>query len=111
MAFTPLDSDAGQIYSNQWNYAMNYPIDGIIIEGHRTFQAAKTALDRVNVRRLMLDLEKKIARIARHFVYEGNTAYLRQSFVDAARTVLEDAVNGDGISEYAIKCDDELNTP
>ena len=58
----------------------------------------------------MLDIEKKISRIARYFVYEGNTAYNRQRFVDEARVVLEDAVAGDGIKEYAIKCDEELNT-
>ena len=59
----------------------------------------------------MLYLEKRVARIARHFVYEGNTPYLRQLFVDTIRPVLEDAVSGSGIVEYAIKCDDELNTP
>ena len=37
VAFIPLDSDAGQIYGNQWNYAMSYPLDGIIVEGHKTF--------------------------------------------------------------------------
>ena len=37
IAFTPSDADAGVIYSNSWNYAMNYPIDGIVIEGHKTF--------------------------------------------------------------------------
>lgn len=59
----------------------------------------------------MLDLEKRVARVARTFVYEQNTPYTRQRFVDLIRPILEDAVSGDGISEYAIKCDDELNTP
>lgn len=45
------------------------------------------------------------------FVYEGNTPYTRQRFVDTIRPVLEEAVSGDGVREYAIKCDDELNTP
>ena len=58
----------------------------------------------------MLDLEKKVARVAKAFVYEGNTPYLRQRFVDTIRPILEDAVSGDGIRDYAIKCDDELNT-
>ena len=59
----------------------------------------------------MLYLEKRTVQIARRFVYEGNTPYLRQQFVDALRVVYEDAVTRDGIVEYAIKCDDELNTP
>ena len=111
VAFTPSDADADQIYSNQWNYAVNYPIDGIVIEGHKTFQSQKTALDRVNVRRLMLDLEKKVKRIARYFLYESNNDYTRQLFVDTIRPIFEDAVAGNGISEYGIKCDEELNTP
>ena len=37
IAFLPSENDAGVIYSNSWNYAMSYPIDGIVIEGHKTF--------------------------------------------------------------------------
>lgn len=58
----------------------------------------------------MLYLEKQTVRIARWFVYEGNTPYMRQRFVDTLRPVFEDAVRRDGVREYAIKCDDELNT-
>ena len=62
------------------------------------------------MRRLLLYLEKRTVRIARRFVYEGNTPYLRQLFVDTLRPLYEDAVRRDGLREYAIKCDDELNT-
>lgn len=110
VAFVPSEDEAGKIYSARWNYAMSYPLDGIVIEGHKTFQSKQTALDRVNVRRLMLYLEKQTVRIARWFVYEGNTPYMRQRFVDTLRPVFEDAVRRDGVREYAIKCDDELNT-
>ena len=110
VAFVPNEDEAGKIYNAQWNYAMNYPIDGIVVEGHKTFQSQRTALDRVNVRRLLLYLEKRSVQIARRFVYEGNTPYLRQLFVDTLRPVFEDAVLRDGLREYAIKCDDELNT-
>ena len=59
----------------------------------------------------MLSPEKKVANVARHFVYEQNSPYMRQQFVDNISPILENAVAGSGISEYAIKCDDELNTP
>ena len=110
VAFTPNEDEAGRIYNAQWNYAMNYPMDGIVIEGHKTFQTARTALDRINVRRLMLYLEKATARLARKFIYEPNTAYLRQRFVDELTPLFDDAMHREGIVEYAIKCDDELNT-
>jgi len=62
------------------------------------------------VRRLLLKLEKQVTRAAKYFLYEGNTSYQRQKFVDTIRPFFEAAVNGAGIAEYAIKCDDELNT-
>ena len=111
VAFQPNIEEAGKIYSQTWNYAVSYPADGIIIEGQKTFQKAYTALDRVNVRRLMLYLEKQTIQLARHFLYEGNTAYLRQQFIDAITPIFDDAENNGGIIEYAIKCDEELNTP
>ena len=109
-AFSPYNDEAGKIYAASWNYATNYPIDGIVIEGQKTFQRAQTALDRVNVRRLMNYLKKNVTRVAKYFLYEGNTAWLRQRFVDTIRPIFEDAVNGYGLSEYVIKCDDENNT-
>lgn len=110
VAFNPTIQEAGKIYNYQWNYAISYPIDGIVIEGQKTFQRNKTALDRINVRRLMLYLEKQVVRIGRHFLYEGNTEYLRQRFVDALTPIFEDCENGYGIQEFAIKCDEENNT-
>ena len=109
-AFSPTDDEAGKIYTYCWNYAINYPIDGIILEGQKTFQKNKTALDRINVRRLMLYLEKRTKRIARIFLYEGNTAFLRQKFVDTLKPLFEDAKNNYGISDYVIKCDEVNNT-
>ena len=110
VAFSPTNDEAGKIYSQQWNYAASYPLEGIVMEGQKTFQTDKTALDRVNVRRLLLDLEKKTEKVARHFLYEGNTEWLRQQFVDQIKPIYEDAVFGNGVLDYAIKCDNEINT-
>lgn len=110
VAFNPTNDEAGKMYNHQWNYAISYPLEGIIMEGQKTFQTEQTALDRVNVRRLMLDLEKQTVQVARHFLYEGNTSWLRQRFVDQITPIFEDAVTSNGILDYAIKCDEELNT-
>ena len=109
-AFSPTNSEAGRLYTQCWNYAVNYPSDGIVIEGQRTFQRKATALDRVNVRRLMLYLEKQTVNVAKYFLYEGHTSYLRDRFVNTLTPIFEKAVNGYGISDYIIKCDDENNT-
>lgn len=110
-AFSPDNDEAGKIYSQGWNYAINYPLGGIVLEGQKTMQLQKSAFDRVNVRRLFLYLEKQVALASRYFVYEQNTAYNRQRFIDNIRPILEKAKIDGGIVEYGIKCDDSLNTP
>lgn len=60
ISFDPTDTEQDEIYTNTWNYAVNYPMGGIVIEGQKTFQRDKTAFDRVNVRRLFLNLEKEV---------------------------------------------------
>lgn len=89
-AFSPTIEEAGKIYNARWNYAVNYPINGIILEGQKTMQIDMTALDRVNVRRLLLYLEKTVIRIGRKFLYEGNTPYLRQKFIDTLNPIFKD---------------------
>ena len=88
-AFSPSQKEAEKLYMQCWNYAVSYPLDGIIMEGQRTFQLKKTAFDRVNIRRLFLYLEKEVSRIAKYFVYEGNTAFLRGRFVDTIRPIFD----------------------
>lgn len=110
VSFNPMNDQAGQMYQQAWNYAVAYPINGIVIEGQKTFQIQQTALDRVNVRRLLLWLEKRVIAVARYFLYEGNNEYNRQRFVDTISPIFEEAKNGDGVRDYVIRCDDTLNT-
>lgn len=111
VAFSPTPKQAGAIYEKNWNYAINYPNDGIILEGQKTFQVKPTAFDRVNVRRLFLRLERAAYQVARYFVYEGNTAYTRQRLVDALDPYFKAAKVGGGVYDYKIRCDESINTP
>lgn len=77
VAFSPTSKQSGPIYDKNWNYAVNYPQDGIVLEGQKTFQTKPTALDRVNVRRTMLRLERAVYKVLRYYVYEAHTAYTR----------------------------------
>lgn len=77
VAFSPTSKQSGPIYDKNWNYAVNYPQDGIVLEGQKTFQTKPTALDRVNVRRTMLRLERAVYKVLRYYVYESHTAYTR----------------------------------
>lgn len=111
VAFSPNDKQAGSFYEKNWNYAINYPQDGIILEGQKTFQTKPTALDRVNVRRTMLRLERQVYKALRYFTYENNTSYTRQRVVDAIDPILRacwQSGNG-GLARYKIVCDDSNN--
>ena len=110
IAFSMTDSQAGFVYGNCWNYATSWPIDGIAVEGQRTFQVEKTALDRVNVRRLLLGLEKSVRRIGRYFLYEGLTQYNVQRFSDALNRILSDVQDAGGIRDFVVICDNSNNT-
>jgi hypothetical protein len=110
VAFSMTNAQAGFVYGNCWNYATNWPLDGIAVEGQRTFQIEKTALDRVNVRRLLLGLEKSVRRIGRYFLYEGLTQYNVQRFSDAINRILSDVQDAGGIREFVVICDDSNNT-
>ena len=112
VAFSPSGKQAGAFYEKNWNYAINYPQDGIVLEGQKTFQTKPSALDRVNVRRMMLRLERQVYKTLRYFIYENNTSYTRQRIVDAIDPIFKaawQAGNG-GINRYKIICDESNNT-
>ena len=111
VAFSPNNKQASSIYDKCWNYAINYPQDGIVLEGQKTFQTKPTALDRVNVRRTMLRLERQVYKTLRYYVYENNTAYTRQRVIDAIEPIMKacwKSGNG-GLQRYKIVCDDKIN--
>ena len=111
VSFSPTAFQADLIYDKCWNYAINYPNDGIVLEGQKTLQTKPSALDRVNVRRLMLRLERAVGQSARWFLYEGNTAYTRQRLIDAIDPYFRQAKVGGGLYDYKLICDDSVNTP
>lgn len=65
----------------------------------------------MNVRRLFLRLERQTRKVAKYFVYEGNTAYTRQRLVDTLDPIFFEAKVGGGIYDYKIICDEFLNNP
>lgn len=86
-------------------------VQDFVIFGQKTLQRRPTALDRVNVRRMMIYVEKEIARRSRLLLFEPHDSTLRQQFVDLAETVLEEVKGKRGITDYRVQCDEELNPP
>lgn len=96
---------------NAVNPFVNFTRDGIVLWGQRTLQRAPTALDRVNVRRLLLYAEKVMATVARQLVFEPNDAVTWRRFVVLATSLLEPIQSRRGIYDFRVICDESTNTP
>lgn len=97
--------------NNAINPIITYPdITGFVIWGQKTLQRTPTALDRVNVRRMLFYVEKTIKNIAKQYLFEPNNAATRSAFITACSQVLTNLVNNNGAQDFVVKCDEELNT-
>jgi len=95
---------------NAVNPIVNFVQDGITIWGQRTLQRKPSALDRVNVRRLMLYLRKVAARFSKYFVFEPNDPITWKLVQRTFDPLLEDVRARRGIREYRVVCDETTNT-
>jgi hypothetical protein len=82
-----------------------------VVWGQKTLQRRPTALDRVNVRRLMFVIEKRIRQASKFLLFEPHDEIFRARFVDIATAILQDIQVGRGLTDFIIKADAELNTP
>lgn len=81
-----------------------------VVWGQKTLQRRPTALDRVNVRRLMFAIEKRIRARTRALLFEPNDEATRGRFVAIASQILREIQVGRGLTAYVVKADEELNT-
>jgi phage tail sheath protein FI len=86
-------------------------LQNFTVWGQKTMQRTPTALDRVNVRRLMFVLEKRIRSGSLRMLFEPNDATFQRNFTTMASAILADVKLGRGLYDYYIKCDSTLNTP
>jgi uncharacterized protein len=99
-------------YRNAINPIVQFvDFDGFVIWGQKTLQRRPTALDRVNVRRLMFVIEKRIRAASRQLLFDPHDNLLEQSFVRIASGILSEIQVGRGVNDFRVKCDAELNTP
>ena len=99
------------LYSNKVNPLATFPSQGIVVFGHKTLQTAASALDSVNVRRLLLDVKDTINGFSKSIVFEQNTQQTRDRFVRQATPYLESLVQRQGLYAFQVKMDGQLNTP
>jgi hypothetical protein len=99
------------LYEARINPIANFPNDGVCIWGQKTLQARPSALDRVNVRRLLITVKKFIASATRYLVFEQNTSQTRDRFLAIANPYLEQVRAQQGLSAFRVVMDGTNNTP
>jgi uncharacterized protein len=105
---TKLERDT--LYSGKVNPIASFPGTGISVFGQKTLQTKASALDRVNVRRLLIELKKFIGDQARNLVFEQNTIATRNKFLATVNPYLESVVQRQGLYAYRVVMDDTNNT-
>lgn len=109
--YNPTAGERDLLYSNNINPIATFVRDGINVFGQKTLQRKPSALDRVNVRRLMLYLEKVIATTARYILFEPNDQVTWLSFVNLTEPFLQSVKDRRGLIDFQIRCDATTNTP
>ena len=105
--------DRDSMYSggNVLNPIVNFPQQGITIFGQRTTQRAPTALDRINVRRLMIYIKRVITQSTTRFIFEPNDKITQERIQQLLIPLFEDIKRRRGITEFKVVCDETVNTP
>jgi len=104
-------ADRDDLYENRINAIATFPNQGVCVWGQKTLQAAPSALDRINVRRLLIALKKFIASSSRYLVFENNTTETRQRFLNIVTPYLETVKSRQGLYAYRVVMDETNNTP
>ncbi len=99
------------LYEGRVNPIAAFPGQGICVWGQKTLQIAPSALDRINVRRLMINLKKFIASSSRFLVFEQNVANTRNRFLSIVNPYLEQVQQRSGLYAFQVKMDETNNTP
>ena len=102
--------DRDTLYLGKVNPIATFPGTGISVFGQKTLQTKASALDRVNVRRLLIELKKFIGDQARNLVFEQNTIATRNRFLAIVNPYLESVVQRQGLYAYRVVMDDTNNT-
>tara|TARA_R110002167_G_scaffold22198_2_gene79705 strand:- start:45 stop:1802 length:1758 start_codon:yes stop_codon:yes gene_type:complete len=99
------------LYQAGVNPIATFPNVGVVVFGQKTLQKRASALDRVNVRRLLIELKSYISQVADNLVFEQNTIATRNNFLSTVNPYLESVQQRQGLYAFKVVMDDSNNTP
>ena len=103
-------TDRDDLYSANVNPLATFPGEGVVAFGQKTLQKRATSLDRVNVRRLLINLKRYVSSVSRQLVFEQNTAVTRNRFLSIVNPYMEQIVSKQGLYAYKVVMDETNNT-
>jgi phage tail sheath protein FI len=99
------------LYENNINPIAKFPAEGIVIFGQKTLQPTQSALDRINVRRLMIFVKKQVSRIAATILFDQNVPTTWARFTSQVNPFLSSVQSRLGITEFKVVLDETTTTP
>lgn len=111
LAYTPTKTDRDELYQNRINPITSFPGQGIVLFGDKTALGTPSAFDRINVRRLFLALERRVASVARNVLFELNDTTTRNAFFTTVNAYMGEVQAKRGVTDYLVVCDETNNTP
>ena len=102
--------DRDTLYIANVNPIATFPNQGVVVFGQKTLQKRASALDRVNVRRLLIELKGYISQIADTLVFDQNTIATRNSFLAQVNPYLTSVQQRQGLYAFKVVMDDTNNT-
>ena len=110
LAYNPTSADRDELYQNRINPIVSFPGQGITLFGDKTALSSPSAFDRINVRRLFINIEERAEALAKAVIFEQNDETTRAGFNNALSSYLSEVQAGRGITDYLVVCDDSNNT-
>jgi hypothetical protein len=104
-------TNRNDLYVGNVNPIATFPGTGVVVYGQKTLQKKSSALDRVNVRRLLIALKSYISQVANNLVFEQNTIATRNQFLSQVNPYLESVQQRQGLFAFRVIMDDSNNTP
>jgi|TARA_R110001592_G_scaffold20315_3_gene82619 hypothetical protein len=99
------------LYDSRVNPIATFPRNGVVAFGQKTLQKQASALDRINVRRLLINLKNFIGDTSKNLVFEQNTSNTRNRFLNVVNPFLESVQQRQGLFAFRVVMDESNNTP
>ena len=111
LAFNPNKAQRDELYTNRINPIVSLPGAGPVLFGDKTGLASPSAFDRINVRRLFLNVEKRARALAEGVLFEQNDTTTRGGFAASIGSYLSEIQARRGLTDFLVVCDESNNTP